>query len=352
MHRPGASATVAAASGLSTLAVRTSGMTLPSDHLVVLHSAAGGPEVLLPVRQPLPAPGEGEILIRVAAAGVNRHDLGQRRRAPGGEHTDVFGLEVAGEVVALGPGVEAWRVGDRVCALVDGGGYAEYAVAPASNTLPVPSGFGMPDAAALPEALFTVWYNFFDVGRLQPGERVLIHGGTSGVGSIGLQLLAALDYEAYATCGDDRKCEAARGFGARVAINYRTADFVAAILEATAGRGVDLVLDMAGGAYAEKNLDALAFGGRIVHLSPGTGNFCPPLAKIMAKRACVTGSRLRPVPVAVKARMATAIARTVWPLLGASVRPVIDATFPLARAADAHRAMERAAHIGKIVLVP
>ncbi len=327
-------------------------MNLPACHTVVAHSAAGGPEVLELAERPVPAPGTGEILIRVAAAGVNRHDVGQRRRAPGGEHTDVFGLEVAGEVVARGPGVSEWEIGDRVCALVDGGGYAQYAVAPASNTLPLPEGFSLQEAAALPEALFTVWYNCFDVGRLQPGERVLFHGGTSGVGSMGIQVLAALGYEVYATCGDARKCEAARGFGARRAIDYRSEDFVAAVHEATGGRGVDLIIDMAGAAYAEANLDAIAFGGRIVHLSPGTGAFCPPLAKIMLKRACVTGSRLRPVPVETKARMAAELRRIVWPLLGAPVRPVIDSTFPLVQAAEAHRAMERAQHIGKILLLP
>jgi putative PIG3 family NAD(P)H quinone oxidoreductase len=327
-------------------------MNLPARHLVVAHSAAGGAEVLKLEERPLPVPHDGEILIRVAAAGVNRHDIGQRKRAPGGEHTDVFGLEVAGEVVALGAGTSEWRIGDRVCAIVDGGGYAQYAAAPGSNTLPAPDGFSLEEAAALPEALFTVWYNCFDVGRLTPGERVLFHGGTSGVGSMGLQVLAALGYEVYATCGDDRKCEAARGFGARRAINYRSEDFVAAIGEATGGRGVDLIIDMAGGAYAEANLDALAFGGRIVHLAPGSGTFCPPLAKIMGKRACVTGSRLRPVPVETKAVMAAELRRVVWPLLGARVRPAIDSTFPLAQAADAHRAMERAQHIGKIVLVP
>jgi putative PIG3 family NAD(P)H quinone oxidoreductase len=327
-------------------------MPLPARHLAILHTAAGGPDVLQPVEQPLPLPGPGEVLVRVAAAGVNRHDVGQRRRAPGGERTDVPGLEVAGEVVSLGPGAGDWQVGDRVCALVDGGGYAQYATAPAANTLPVPAGLSDLEASALPEALFTCWYNFFEVGRLQPGERVLIHGGTSGVGSIGLQLLAALGHEAYATCGDDRKCAAAQGFGAQRAINYRTEDFVAAVRDATAGRGVDLILDMAGGAYAEANLDALAFGGRIVHLSPGAGGFCPPLAKIMARRAYITGSRLRPVSVADKARMAADLRRVVWPLLGTRIRPAIDSTYPLTEAARAHAAMERAAHIGKILLIP
>lgn len=327
-------------------------MLPPARQLAILHTAAGGPEVLQPVEQPVPVPGPGEILVRVAAAGVNRHDVGQRRRAPGGERTDVPGLEVAGEVVALGEGAAGWRPGDRVCALIDGGGYAQYAVVPAANTLPVPAGLSELEAAALPEALFTCWYNFFEVGRLQPGQRVLIHGGTSGVGSIGLQLLAALGHEAYATCGDDRKCAAARGFGAKRAINYRSADFVAAVREETAGRGVDLILDMAGGAYAEANLDALAFGGRIVHLSAGGGGFCPPLAKIMAKHACITGSRLRPLSVAHKARLAADLRRVVWPLLGTRIRPVIAETFPLAQAAEAHRAMERAAHIGKILLIP
>lgn len=327
-------------------------MPLPTHHLVILHSAAGGPEVLKAVEQPLPAPRAGEILVRVAAAGVNRHDVGQRKRRPGGEHTDVLGLEVAGEVAALGAGVSEWREGDRVCAIVDGGGYAQYALAPAGNTLPVPEGFSLDEAAALPEALFTCWYNFFDVGRLAPGERVLIHGGTSGVGSIGLQLLAALGHEAYATCGDDRKCNAAEGFGAVRAINYRDERFVEVIREVTGGRGVDLILDMAGTAYAEQNLDALAFKGRIVHLAPGSGAYSPPLAKIMAKRACITGSRMRPVPVAEKAAIAAELRRVVWPLLGAKIRPVVDSAFPLVEAAAAHAAMERGAHIGKILLRP
>jgi putative PIG3 family NAD(P)H quinone oxidoreductase len=327
-------------------------MPLPSHHFVIVHSAAGGPDVLQAADQAVPLPRAADILVPVAAAGVNRHDIGQRKRRPGGEHTDVFGLEVAGQIAAIGPGVTQWQVGDRVCALVDGGGYAQYAVAPASNALPIPEGFTDQEAAALPEALFTCWYNFFDVGRLQPGERVLIHGGTSGVGSMGLQLLSALGHEVYATCGDDRKCNAAEGFGAARAINYRDENFIAVIREVTEGQGVDLILDMAGAAFAEKNLDALAYGGRIVHLSPGTGTFCPPLAKIMTKRACITGSRLRPVPIEVKARMAEALQRVVWPLLGTKIRPVVDSTFPLTEAAAAHAAMERAEHIGKILLIP
>jgi putative PIG3 family NAD(P)H quinone oxidoreductase len=327
-------------------------MPLPSHHLVILHSAAGGPEVLKRAEQPVPSPRAGEILIRVAAAGVNRHDVGQRQRRPGGEHTDVLGLEVAGEVIAVGEGVTEWKRGDRVCALVDGGGYAEYAIAPASNTLPIPAGFTDQEAAALPEALFTVWHNFFDVARLQPGERVLIHGGTSGVGSMAIQLLAALGYEVYATCGDDRKCNAAERFGAVRAINYRTENFVAELREDTEGRGVDVILDMAGVAYATQNLDTIAYGGRIVHLSPGTGTYSPPLAKIMAKRAIITGSRLRPVPVDAKAKIAAALRQEVWPLLGTKIRPVIDSTFPLAEAARAHAAMERGEHIGKLLLLP
>lgn len=326
-------------------------MQLPTRQTVIAITAAGGPEVLKPVQRPVPVPRDGEVLIRVSVAGINRHDCGQRRGGPAHAHSDVPGLEVAGEIVALGNNAAPWRIGDRVCALVDGGGYAQYAIAPASNTLPLPVGFSAAQAAALPEALFTAWYNFFDVAHLAAGERVLIHGGTSGVGTLAIQMLVALGHEVFATCGDERKCEAAVKLGATRAINYREDDFRPVIEEATGGHGVDVILDMSGGAYAEANLDALAYGGRIVHISGGGGKpFSAPLPKIMRKRAIVTGSLLRPTPVAVKAVVARNLHEKVWPLLGHRIAPIIDSTFALEQASEAHARMERNEHIGKILL--
>lgn len=322
----------------------------PKTQKVIAITAPGGPEVLQVVERPVPKPGNGEVLIRVEAAGINRHDVGQRKNGPNHAKSDVPGLEVAGEIVECGPEVAGVALGQKVCALVDGGGYAHYAIAPASNTLPHPSGFSALEAAAVPEAVFTVWYNCFTVTSLRPQDRVLIHGGTSGVGTIATQLLAAFGHEVFVTCGDDRKCAFARSLGAKAAINYRTEDFVQIIGRETGGRNVDLIIDMAGGTYASANLDALAAGGTITHLSSGGGQYCPPLAKIMAKSARITGSRLRPVSVEKKAQMAAELREKVWPLLGNKIRPVIDTVFALHEAADAHRAMERNAHIGKIML--
>jgi len=322
----------------------------PKTQKVVAITAAGGPEVLQVVEREVPKPAKGEILIRVEAAGINRHDVGQRKNGPNHAKSDVPGLEVAGEIVERGPEADEYSVGQKVCALVDGGGYAQYTIAPASNSLPYPTGFTALEAAAIPEALFTTWYNCFTVANLQPKDRVLIHGGTSGVGTLATQLLTSFGHEVYVTCGDDKKCAFARTLGAKAAINYRTEDFVEVVKRETGGKNVDLIIDMAGGTYASANLDALASGGTVVHLSSGGGSYCPPLAKIMVKSARLTGSRLRPVSIEKKAQMAAEFHAQVWPLLGSKIRPVIDSVFALHEAADAHRAMERNTHIGKIML--
>lgn len=313
---------------------------------------AGGPEVLELRSHPVPVPGPGELLIAVEAAGVNRHDCNQRRRGRSADHSDIPGLEVAGRVAAIGSEVAGWAVGDRVAALTDGGGYAEFAVARADCALPVPQGLSAVEAGALPEALFTIWHNFFGVAALGPGETVLLHGGTSGVGTIAIQLLTALGHPVFVTCGSAEKMAAARELGAAEAFNYRSDDFATALLEATGGLGVDVVLDMSGGRYAVASLRALARGGRIVHLSPGGGaDFVAPLREIMAKEAKVTGSLLRPLPEREKAAIADSIRKVAWPLVAAGrVRPIIHAVLPLAAAAHAHALMEEGAHVGKIML--
>lgn len=319
----------------------------------IVITAAGGPEVLQwRPHMPLPALGDDEVLIEVAYAGVNRHDCNQRRRGPTPLHSDVPGLEVSGTVQALGRRVQDVRVGDRVCALVDGGGYASHAIAAAALVMQVEDPLDLKAAAALPEALFTVWHNFFGVADLGPGQSVLIHGGTSGVGSIAIQLLRALGHPVYATCGSDSKAQAARQLGANLAINYRTQDFVREVLEATGQHGVDVILDMAGGAHAARNVEALARRGRLVHLSPGNGDaFCAPLRSIMAKEARITGSLLRPLPLGEKALIAQQLRRVVVPLLRSGrLRPWVQEAFPLRDAAAAHARLESGASMGKIVL--
>ena len=314
---------------------------------------AVGPEVLELRSHPVPVPAHGELLISVEAAGVNRHDCNQRRRGRSRDHSDIPGLEVAGRVVAIGAGVAGWSIGSPVAALTDGGGYAEFAVAKADCALPIPEGLSFVEAAALPEALFTIWHNFFSVAALRPGETVLIHGGTSGVSSIAIQLLSALGHQVFATCGSDEKIAAAREFGAVAALDYRSDDLAADVLAATGGLGVDVVLDMSGGQHTTASLSALARGGRIVHLSPGGGaDFVAPLRDIMAKEARVTGSLLRPLPEREKAAIADRLRKVSWPLVAAGrVRPVIHAVLPLTSAAEAHALMETGRHIGKIVLV-
>ena len=314
----------------------------------------GGPEVLHAVERPDPVPGAGEILIAVAAAGVNRPDTMQRQGGypPPPGASDLPGLEVAGTVAALGAGVEAWAVGDRVCALVAGGGYATRCVAPAPQCLPVPGPLSLTEAAALPETFFTVWTNVFERGRLREGETALVHGGSSGIGTTAIQLAVARGARVLVTAGSDEKCRACESLGATRAINYRTEDFVEVVEQVTGGRGVDLVLDMVGGDYFPRNLAVLAVEGRLVQIALlGGGRSAIDLGRVLRRRLTVTGSTLRPRTVAQKGAIAEALRREVWPLLEAGrVKPVIHATFPLADAAGAHRLMESSTHIGKIVL--
>jgi putative PIG3 family NAD(P)H quinone oxidoreductase len=326
-------------------------MNLPQFQDGIIITAPGGPEVLQPGRLPVPTPGAGEVLIRVAAAGVNRHDCNQRRAGPGYDPNPVPGLEVSGTVVGLGDGVPQARLGERIAALIQGGGYAQYAIAAAELALPVPEGLTLTEAAGLPEALFTAWFNFFDVLRLRPGERVLIHGGTSGVASLAIPALTACGYEVFATCGSARKCEAAIGFGARGAFDYHALDLAAQVKDATGGHGVDVILDVSAGAHLAKDLEMLAPDGRIGHLSAGGGKLLEvPLRTLMAKRLSITGSLLRPLPLARKLAIAERLRREVWPLLGTRIRPAIATTVPLADAAAAHQAMEQGEHVGKILL--
>ena len=327
-------------------------MKIPSDQEAVRITGPGGPEVLQICRVPVPSPSSDQVLIRVVAAGVNRHDCNQRRRGQTPAHSDIPGLEVAGVVVATGSRFGHVQIGDRVCALVDGGGYAQYALAEAVHVLPVPGGISVSDAAALPEAGFTVWHNFFNVAKLEPRASVLLHGGTSGVGVLAIQLLSQLGHPVYVTCGSSEKMKVALELGARAAFDYTQDDFVKGILGETSSRGVDVILDMSGGRYSARNIEALAMRGAIVHLSPGDGAvFDAPLRSIMAKEARITGSMLRPLPNPEKGDIARHLARELWPLIERGlVRPVIHKVLPLAHAAEAHRVMESGAHIGKILL--
>ena len=315
----------------------------------------GGPDVLVAAERPVPSPGPADVLIRVAAAGVNRPDVMQRmgHYPPPPGASDIPGLEVAGTIARVGADAGAWRPGDRVCALVAGGGYAEYCVAPALQCLPVPRDMDVVHAAAIPETFFTVWVNLFERGRLQAGESVLIHGGSSGIGTTAIQLARARGSQVFATAGTADKCAACERLGAERAFNYHETDFVAATREATGGRGVDVVLDMVGGDYLPRNLDVLAMDGRLVQIAVlGGVKATLNLITMMQRRLTLTGSTLRARPVADKGTIAAHLHANVWPLLDAGlVRPVIHATFPLARAADAHRVMESGVHIGKLVLI-
>jgi putative PIG3 family NAD(P)H quinone oxidoreductase len=303
----------------------------------------------------VPRPGPGELLIEMAAAGVNRPDVLQRKGgyAPPPGASDIPGLELAGRVAALGEGVHGFALGQEVTALVAGGGYAEYCVAPAPQVLPVPRGLSLVEAGAMPETYFTVWSNVFDRGRLQPGERFLVHGGSSGIGTTAIQLAAAFGATVYATAGSDDKARACEALGAVRAVNYRSEDFVAALKEASANRGVDVILDMVGAAYMARNLELLAPDGRLVLIAfLGGAKAEVDFAPVMMKRLTVTGSTLRPRPVAFKGAIAQALKEQVWPLLEqGKAKPQIYKTFPLAQAAEAHRLMESSQHIGKIVLV-
>ena len=327
-------------------------MPLPEKMTAIEITAPGGPEALAPVERPVPRPGPGEVLVRVAAAGVNRPDVMQRQGhyPPPPGASDVPGLEIAGEVVASGPG--AAGVAGRVCALVQGGGYAEYCLAAAPLCLPVPAGMSDVEAAGLPETYFTVWTNVFERGRLAPAETLLVHGGSSGIGTTAIQLARAFGAAVYATAGSDEKCRACEGLGAAECVNYREDDFVARIAAATDGRGVDVVLDMVGGDYFPRCLDCLAVEGRLVQIATQRGIKSEiNLLKVMVKRLTVTGSTLRPRSVAEKTPIANALRERVWPLLEAGkARPIVHATFPLREAAAAHALMDSGAHVGKIVL--
>lgn len=321
---------------------------------VIEISSFGPPDVLRVAERPDPVAAAGEVLIDVAAAGVNRPDLRQRmgKYPPPPGASDIPGLEVAGTVAAVGAAVTGWREGDSVCALVAGGGYAERVAVPQEQCLPVPAGLSLIEAAAIPETFFTVWTNVFDRGRLQAGESILIHGGTSGIGTTAIQLAKARGARVFTTAGTDEKCAAARQLGADIALNYRTTDWVAALNEATGGRGVDVILDMVGGDYLPRNLGLLAVEGRLVQIafvrSPKAE---VDFSVLMHKRAWITGSTLRPRTPAEKGDIARALCAEVWPLIEAgTVRPVIHRVFPLAQAAEAHRLLESGTHIGKIVL--
>lgn len=327
---------------------------LPDEMIVIEIPEPGGPEVLRPAKRPLPSPGSEEVLVKVAAAGVNRPDVMQRKGMypPPPGAPDTPGLEIAGEVVAVGEAVSSIRVGDRVCALVSGGGYAEFCLAPAALCLPWPKGMDAVSAAALPETFFTVWTNVFDRGRLKKGERFLVHGGSSGIGTTAIQLAKAFGATVYATAGTAEKCKACEKLGADAAINYRQEDFVQRIEALTDGKGVNLILDMVAGDYLPRNLKCLAVEGRLVQIALQNGpkvemNLLP----VMLKRLTITGSTLRPRSVAQKAEIAADLKAKVWPLLAeGKVKPVIHATFPLEKAAEAHALMESSKHIGKILL--
>ncbi|GAB6053313.1 NAD(P)H-quinone oxidoreductase [Magnetospira thiophila] len=327
---------------------------LPDQMTCIEISSPGGPEVLTPVRRPLPVPGAGEVLIHVAAAGINRPDVLQRlgRYAAPPDASDLPGLEVAGEVVALGPATVGLRPGSKVCALAPGGGYAQYCVVPADHCLPIPAPLSLIQGAALPETFFTVWTNVFERGNLAPNETLLIHGGSSGIGTTAIQMAHHLGAKVMVTAGSDEKCQACLDLGADLAVNYRNDDFVAAAKQWTGGRGVDVILDMVGGDYVARNLKALAFEGRLVHIAfLGGSKVDLDLMPVLLRRLTITGSTLRPQSVARKAEIAHALRESVWPLIEAGkIAPVIHATFPLTQAAEAHRLMESGVHVGKIVL--
>ena len=327
---------------------------LPERMIAIDPDAPGEAEVLRPVERPVPQPGPGEVLIRVVAAGVNRPDILQRRGLypPPPGVPSIPGLEAAGTIAALGAGVEDMLEGQAVCALVAGGGYAEYCVAPAGQCLPVPEALSMVEAAAMPETLFTVWTNLFERAYAREGETALVHGGTSGIGTMAIALGRLFGVRILVTCGSEEKCRRAVELGAAQAINYGSADFVEEVNRITGGRGVDIVLDMVGGDYLPRNLECLAEEGRHVSIAVQRGATAEiNIARIMMRRLSLTGSTLRARPVEFKSLVADELARTVWPHAAEGrLRPVIDSTFPLAEAAAAHRRMESGEHVGKIVL--
>jgi putative PIG3 family NAD(P)H quinone oxidoreductase len=328
--------------------------TIPAKMTAIAISTPGGPMVLKPEKRDVPQAGPGEILIRVHAAGVNRPDVMQRKGAypPPPGASDLPGLEVAGEVAALGDGAARWQLGDQVCALTPGGGYAEYVAVHASNALPLPAGFTYTEAAALPETYFTVWHNVFERGALQPGETLLVHGGSSGIGTTAIQLAAAFGANAIATAGSRQKCDLCLRLGAASAINYHEEDFVEAVKVATGGKGANVILDMVGGDYVARNYSAAAVEGRIVQIATQGGAVASAdLNRLMVKRLVHTGSTLRPRSAEFKGAIAAALEAQVWPLLAArKVAPVMDMIFPLNDAWRAHERMEEGEHAGKIVL--
>jgi NADPH2:quinone reductase len=329
-------------------------MSIPHEMTVIEIAQPGGPEQLKVAVRPVPQPGEGEVLVRVVAAGVNRPDIMQRqgRYPPPPGASDLPGLEISGEIVALGPNVPGVSIGERVVALLPGGGYAGYAVAAAPLCLPVPSGVSMVEAAAIPETYFTVWTNLFERGGCKAGDTVLVHGGTSGIGTTAIQLAAAWGARVFATAGSETKARACEKIGAVRGIDYRTEDFVEVIRQETAGKGVDLILDIVAGSYVPRNLEAAAVEGRIVVISLLGGSRAEVnFGLVLSKRLTITGSTLRIRSVAQKAMVAAAVRKNIWPLLAAGrARPIIHATFPLAEAPAAHALMESSNHIGKIVL--
>ena len=317
-------------------------------------SRPGGPEVLVAAERPAPSPQAGEILVKVAAAGINRPDVLQRMGkypVPAGA-SDLPGLEIAGEVCALGSAAGKFKVGDKVCALVSGGGYAEYCAAPEEQALPMPKGVSALEAASLPETFFTVWSNVYDRARLAPGESLLVQGGSSGIGVTAIQMAAAMGNRVFATAGSDEKCAACVRLGAEKAINYRTQDFLAELKSATGGKGVNVILDMVGGDYVPKELKCLADDGRLVFIAMLGGSKAElDINEVLRRRLVVTGSTLRPRPVEFKGAVARRLKEVVWPLIEAGrIKPVIYKTFPLAQASEAHKLMESSQHVGKIVL--
>lgn len=331
-------------------------MTIPATMTAIDPEAPGGPDVLVPVERPVPQPAAGEVLIRVAAAGVNRPDVLQRMGgyAPPPGTTSIPGLEVAGEIVGVGDDVPREMLGQPVCALVAGGGYAQYCVAPAGQCLTVPPALTMTEAAALPETLFTVWTNLFERGFASEGDTVLVHGGTSGIGTMAIALCGLFGVDIIVTAGSADKVAAATALGATHAIDYKAEDFVARVADITGGKGVQVVLDMVGGDYVPRNLKCLAEDGRHVSIAvQGGAQATIPIFDIMRRRLTLTGSTLRNRDTAFKTLVADELSRTVWQHAEAGrLKPVMDRSFPLARAADAHRRMEAGDHVGKIVLVP
>lgn len=326
----------------------------PSRMTAIAIKTPGGPEVLTPEERALPVPGPTEVLVKVKAAGVNRPDVMQRKGQypPPPGAPDIPGLEIAGDVVTTGDKVTRWKAGDKICALISGGGYAEYCVTDEATALPMPRRFSYAEAAALPETFMTVWHNVFERGALKAGETLLVHGGSSGIGTTAIMLAKAFGAKVIATAGSPEKCDACKRLGADVVIDYNKEDFVAVTKEATGKKGVELILDMIGGDYVDRNFEAAAVEGRIVQIATQKGaKVIADLRRLMLKRLTHTGSTLRARPVGDKAAIARALEKSVWPLLEAGkIRPVIDSTYPLAKASEAHARMETSQHIGKIVL--